>query len=108
MTPEERLYMLEGYYRLMTSPGEREYFALNTDAIDLAVDAEVVVSDERQVLIRRFIEDSPMLRIIRISEPSCVDAFVDFFDYLPESDLVLGEGETIARLAELLRQASSN
>ena len=105
-TEEERLAMLRGFRKEMDRTSNRIYYALDVNKLHLAVDAEVVYSEEKGVIIRVFKNDDAVLTTLLLQEPSCVAAFVDFFEHLPSSSIVLSKEEMIQRTDRLIAKYS--
>lgn len=99
---ESRLEMLKGFRKVMDRQDKTLYYALNPNKVCLSMDAEIVWSQEKGVMIRVF-EDSPAIqKTVLIQEPSCVQAFSDFFEYLPQSDIVLDQDEMKNQMDQLI------
>ncbi|MEG1106324.1 MAG: helix-turn-helix transcriptional regulator [Eubacterium sp.] len=102
LTLKERHEMVEKFSNIMKRSDKQIYYAVNPDKLHILVDAEIALTKEDGVMIRRFIEGTSALKIIWIKEPSCVEAFTDFFTYFPTSNLVLKQEEAIKQIERIL------
>ncbi|ALU13042.1 hypothetical protein ACH52_0208 [Eubacterium limosum] len=100
--PEERRKIAQSILNNMKNSKKRIYYAINPEKLRILADAEVVLTEKDGVMIRHFVEDTATLKIVWIRESSCIEAFSDFFNYLPGSNLVLSQDEMKKRVEALL------
>lgn len=101
-TLEERRKIVQSILNNMKNSGKQIYYAINPEKLRILADAEVVLTEKDGVMIRHFVEDTATLKIVWIRESSCIEAFSDFFNYLPGSNLVLSQNEMKKRVEALL------
>ena len=82
--------------------GETAFTAMDSDKFRTPLNVEIILSDTQQVVVQRFCNDSQRLYAVVIDEPGICEAFSDFFDYLPESDLTLSREGMIDLLKSYL------
>ncbi|WP_195269876.1 helix-turn-helix transcriptional regulator [Eubacterium sp. 1001713B170207_170306_E7] len=87
-TPEERKAFLREILDAVES-GETAFMAVDSDKFRIPLNVEIIKAAEQQIVVQRFSDDSRRLNAIFIDEPGICEAFSDFFDYLPDSDLTL-------------------
>lgn len=74
--------------------GENPRFvAIDGNKFKVPMNIEVLRTKDDQIIVQRFIKDQFILNAVCIDEPGICQAITDFFDYLPESDLVLKNDE---------------
>lgn len=101
-TLEERRKIVQSILNNMKNSEKQIYYAINPEKLRILADAEVVLTEKDGVMIRHFVEDTVTLKIVWIRESSCIEAFSDFFNYLPGSNLVLSQNEMKKRVEALL------
>lgn len=106
LPPGERRKSMESLRAVMASEGKPEYFAFGAEGPTVDRDIQIVLSEENSVIIRRALSEAPWMRVVEISEPNCVNAFVDFFEYLPGSDLIMPKEEMLDQVDRLLKKYS--
>lgn len=82
--------------------GETAFTVIDSDKFRTPLNVEIIKADEQQLVVQRFNDDSQRLNIVIIDEPAICEAFSDFFDYLPESDLTLSREAMIDLLKSYL------
>ena len=99
--PEERKDFLREILAAVEG-GETAFTLVDSDKFRTPLNVEIIKADEQQVIVQRFSEDSRQLNAVFIDEPGICEAFTDFFDYLPDSDLTLSREALINLLKSYL------
>lgn len=99
--PEERRDFLREILAAAEG-GETAFTVVDSDKFRTPLNVEIIKADEQQVVVQRFSDDSQRLNAVFIDEPGICEAFSDFFDYLPESDLTLDREILISLLKSYL------
>ena len=99
--PEERRDFLREILAAAEG-GETAFTVVDSDKFRTPLNVEIIKVDEQQVVVQRFSDDSQRLNAVFIDEPGICEAFSDFFDYLPESDLTLDQEALISLLKSYL------
>lgn len=100
-TKEERQVFMQELLAAVEA-GETAFTAMDSDKFRTPLNVEIILSDTQQVVVQRFCNDSQRLNAVVIDEPGICEAFSDFFDYLPESDLTLSREGMIDLLKSYL------
>lgn len=100
-TPEERQSFLREILAAVEAK-ETAFAAVDTDKFKIPLDVEIIRTDNQQIVVQRFSESSQEMNAVFIDEPGIYEAFSDFFDYLPQSDLILERKALIDTLKSYL------
>lgn len=93
-TLEERKGFLKKISHYLEGDQPR-FIGIDGNKFRLPMNIEVLRTKDDTIVVQRFIKDQLILNAVCIDEPGICQAFTDFFDYLPTSDLVLKKDEVI-------------
>jgi transcriptional regulator with XRE-family HTH domain len=104
LTPAERKDGMGRLRAIMEGDGQPKYYAFGAEGPVVDPDIQIVLSGEKEIIISRALSEPPWMRVVEIREPNCVNAFVDFFEYLPGSDLIISREEMLSQTDRLLKK----